>query len=381
MKDVVFYDFSFNRLAVSHRMQSVNITKKYCGFGSVELHFAVSDTDIIKLLEDNPYLWFTAGEFPAIVTGWKIDEDVAVFGRTLEWLLTKRGVAAFSKAESTPETVVREAVQSAEFIALGEPMGLGKAQEYSTASVRVLYDVVCDVLNSQNLGFEIVPDFAKKQFVFSVFCGKESPVLVSLSNRNAFDMKYTVEKQDMVTASGWYRREIEDMGEWDAVQNAPGLTNYSENNSYKMYRIKSDSYDTNGGKIMRFDYWCQKGWYLYSDSNDGKWKISASKPESPWVYMDNSGLSGVEKWDAVINGIMTESEARAAFLEMKERRDLNTEFRALEYGVDYGLGDVLRVQFETGDFRKTARKRITEVNVYFDVDKSGVMPMLQSLEE
>ena len=58
-----------------------------------------------------------------------------MFGRTLEWLLTKRGVAAFSKAESTPETVVREAVQSAEFIALGEPMGLGKAQEYSTASV------------------------------------------------------------------------------------------------------------------------------------------------------------------------------------------------------------------------------------------------------
>ncbi|MBE7031999.1 MAG: hypothetical protein E7401_03445 [Ruminococcaceae bacterium] len=385
MTDVLFYDFDFNLLADFPRFISLNITQNYCGFGTAELHFSIAESEIITLLENNPYMFFTAGDNSAIVTGWKIGEDIAVFGRTPEWLLIKRGVKAFSQTGATAEVIARYAVSLAagDCIALGEFAGLGAAQSYSTDKVRVLYDVVCEVLNTQNLGFKVEPDIEQKKFVFSVYSGQESLCLISPSNRTAYDMTFTVEKQDMVTKSGWYERKFTDMGGWDAYNNSPSLSDSQTSNAYTFYEITSETYYQSGSKyypVERFGCNCPKGSYLYSDTPDGKWKVTNVKPDTIWIYIGNSEVSGARRWDAVLNGTKTATEATAEILQKKRRDSSQTEVKSIEYGTDYNLGDIVRVQLEFGNFKKAEKKRVTSIDFYYDVDKSGVTPTLSTME-
>ncbi|MBO4941689.1 MAG: hypothetical protein J6D15_05760 [Clostridia bacterium] len=386
MNDIFFYDFDFNLLADFPRVVSLNIEKKYCGYGTFEVHFSLSETDIITLLENNPYLFVVAGGSSAIVTGWRIDEDIAIFGRTPEWLLTKRGVQPFAKTAATAEVIARDAVTSGagDFVALGELAGFGTAQSYSTDKVRVLYDVVCEVLEKQALGFKLVPDLSLKKFVFSVYQGSESLCMISPSNRTAYDVTYTVEKQDMVTNCGWYERKFIDMGGWDAYNNSPGLSDSNPENAYTYYKITSDTYYQSGGKyynVTQFGLNCIKDYYLYSDTPNGKWKITDKKPDTIWVYIDNPSETGAKKWDAVLSGIKTAEEALAEISGLKRRAKTEGEAKDVEYGKDYVLGDIVRVQTEFGDFKKAERKRVSSVNIYYDIDKSGVTPVLSSLEE
>lgn len=383
MTDVLFYDFDFNLLADFPRVISLNINKNYCGYGTVELHFSLAETEVIGVLEENPYIFFTAGSDSAVVTGWRIGEDIAVFGRTPEWLLTKRGVEKFEKTAVTAEVIARDAVTSAagDFITLGDLAGVGTVCNYSTDKVRVLHDVVCEVLGSQNLGFRLTPDIPSKQFIFSVYLGKESLCLISPSNRTAYDMTYTVEKQDMVTDSGWYEQKFTYMGRWDAYNNSPSLSNNQASNAYTFYEITSESYDSSGNRIERFGLWCQKGYYLYSDSKDGVWKVTNIRPDTIWIHLDNSLKTGAQKWDAVLSGTKTEDEALAEISRRKRSEKTQSETKSIEYGADYGLGDIVRVQTEFGDFKKSERKRVTSVSIYYDVDKSGITPILSSLEE
>ena len=386
MRDIIFYDFDFNRLADFPKYISLNLEKKYCGYGNVELHYSLADSEIIELLESNPYVFFVAGEHSAIVTGWRVGEDIAVFGRTLEWLLTKRGVQAFSQSGATAEVIARDAVSSAagDFMVLGELSGVGTTQSYSIDKVRLLHEVVCEVLNSQNLGFRVVPDISLRQFVFLVYQGQESLCLISPSNRTAYDMTYTVEKQDMSANSGWYEQKYTDMGGWDAYNNSPSLANEKESNAYTFYEITSETYYQNGSKyypVERFGFACHKGYYLYCDSESGIWKVTNERPDTIWVYLNNSKESGAKKWDAVLSGIRTKEEALAEISELKRKDKTEGETKSIVFGGDYRLGDIVRVQTEFGNFKKSEKKRVTSVSIYYDIDKSGVTPTLESLEE
>lgn len=386
MTDILFYDFDFNLLADFPRAISINFTQNYCGYGTAELHFSLAETELITLLEENPYVFFRVGESSAIITGWKIGEDVAVFGRTPEWLLTKRGVTEFSEKNMTPEKIARTAVSSSagDFVALGELAGVGTLQSYSTDKVRILYDVVCEVLEAQGLGFRLTPDIEAKQFVFSVYAGQEALCMISPSNRTAYDMTYTVEKQDMVTNSGWYEQKYTYMGGWDAYNNSPSLVNNNVENIYKFYEITSETNYQSGSRyypVEQFGFTCTKGWYIYCDTENGVWKITNVKPDTVWVYLNNSSETGSKRWDAVLSGIKTEDEAWAEILQHKREEITKSETKSIVFGYDYQLGDVVRVQTEFGDFKKVEKKRVTSVNIYYDIDKSGVTPVLSSLEE
>ncbi len=386
MRDVIFYDFDFNRLADFNRFISFNIEKKYCGYGTAEIHYSLADSEIITLLEENPYVFFVAGENAVIVTGWRVGEDIAVFGRTPEWLLTRRGIEEMSFDSATAEVIVRNAVSLAagDFVMLGEFAGLGTVQKYSTDKVRVLYDVVCEVLSGQNLGFRIAADTSLKQFVFSVYQGQESLCMISPSNRTAYDMTYTVEKQDMATNSGWYEQRYTDMGGWDAYNNSPHLAEGVASNAYKFYEITSETYYPNGSKyypVERFGFTCFKGYYLYCDSESGVWKITNERPDTVWVYLGNSKETGSKKWDAVLSGTKTKEEALAEISELKRKDKTQGETKSIVFGEDYMLGDIVRVQTEFGDFKRAEKKRVAAVSVYYDVNKSGTMPILNSLEE
>ena len=92
-------------------------------------------------------------------------------------------------------------------------------------------------------------------------------------------------------------------------------------------------------------------------------------------------MTGAKKWEAVLSSTKTASEAEMELAQLTKKESSSAQTKGVEYGKDYLLGDIIRVQVEFGDFRKAEKKRITSVSIYYDIDEQGVMPTFNSLEE
>lgn len=371
MQDLFFYDFDFNRLSEFRKCISVNWTINYCGYGRFEAHFPITDSKLLDILDRNKYLICVQGDNQAVISGWRIDEDIAVFGKTAEWLMTKRGINAFKYEKAYPTTIANYVVSDAmgDFVDVKEDLSLGTQEEYSTSEVRTVYDLVCELLQKDNLGFKLRANIQSKKFKFEIYSGEENRIILSQANKSSHSMTYTKELQDMATNSGWYKRKLEDMGTWNAVNNIPPLSQKAENNAYKYYKITSDDY-------TQFNLECKKGSYIYSDTKDGTWKISETRPDAVWVHIDNANVSGAKKWDCIINGEKTKDEGLSQIRKKTVSETIDAEMRRIKYGTDYKLGDTVRVQFEAGSFKSTLRKRVIGVQIFYDVDKMGIRPVL-----
>lgn len=61
--------------------------------------------------------------------------------------------------------------------------------------------------------------------------------------------------------------------------------------------------------------------------------------------------------------------------------DISVECEVIgaEYGVDYALGDTLRLQVELGDFRRTLRQRVDGVSIISGSDGKSVKPVFTTV--
>lgn len=375
MNDVFFYNFSFEPLEQLSGFVSLNAVKKYCGFGTAEIHLPISKTEIIGMLMDNPYIICIAKNVQMIVTGWQLGEDIAIFGRTPEWLLTKRVVAPCEQYQKTPAEIAQYAVQTAmgDFAEVAGDVTFGDRMDYSAKEPKTVYDTVCGVLKPLGLGFKLNADVQGKSFTFSVCRGQERSLMISTSNRTAFDMKYTRDIQDAVDNCGWYRRELNNMGDWSASENSPALTSGKAENCFTYYKI------TTAGS--RFGLTCTIGSYLFCDTADGIWKVTDDKPNVKWTYLDNSKTEGAMRWEGILKEVKNPEEATADFADMKAVDNSETALRRVEYGTDYTEGDIVRVQTEFGDYRCTDKKRVSAVEIFYDTDAVGTKPILESVKE
>lgn len=375
MRDVFFYNFDFEPINQAPGFVSLNVTKKYCAFGTAEIHFPISRTEIIEMLRDNPYIICVAMDLQMIVTGWQLGEDIAIFGRTPEWLLTKRVLAPFSYAKKSPAEIANHVVKTAmgDFVDVSDVELADEEIDYSSKEPKTVYDTVCSILKPSGLGFKLVIDVKKRKFAFSVYRGEERQLLISTSNRTACDMSYTRDIQGVVDDCGWYLRELQNMGDWSASANSPVLTSGKAENYFTYYKI------TTAGN--RFGLLCEKGSYLYCDTEDGVWKVSVDKPVSKWVYLGDSSAEGAARWEGILQGVKSPDEAKADFAAMKAVEKSETALRHVEYGADYTEGDIVRAQIQFGDYRSTERKRVSAVEIFYDIDTMGTKPTLESLEE
>ena len=316
MEDIVFYSFDFVKKVERARCISVNWTLCYSAYGTFELHLPLTDTEMIKLLDEEDYLICTQAGRQAVITGWRLDEDIAVFGKTPEWLMTKRCTEPMSRTSESSEATARYAVSSAmgDFVTLGTLAGEGTVGDYSTDRVRTVYDIVKEVLSGDRLGFRLYADFDSEGFVFEVYKGEERTVILSQSNKTAHGMSYTKEMQDKVTGGAWYEKKTTD---------------------------------------------------------------STGEETTEWVQTDGGTETGARKWNCVLSGIKTEDEAEGEVKTLKTNESIECGVRRLVYGTDYALGDRVRVQFEAENFKKTLYRYVTGVEIYFDTDGCGVRPILE----
>lgn len=115
--------------------------------------------------------------------------------------------------------------------------------------------------------------------------------------------------------------------------------------------------------------------YINKEKAMGGWYEQEDDGEKVWNYITtDSSLNGVERMDCVLTK-NTHTEAMNELLSKVAKYKISTKTRNIEFGVDYNLGDIVRVQI--GD--KTAYKIVDGVDIWQEKGY-GEQPILKDWE-
>ncbi len=260
MYDIRLYDYEFNLVHIEHNIISVNTVIKYNDIGTFEAHFPISAAISKKALAE-PYLVAVMGDIQAVITGKQASAgEFVLYGKTVNWILSRRVTHKFNTDDSNLSTnaeiltryIVKEAFSDVENFVLGDLLGIEYSQEFWCDAENQTSDVVKDCLDNAGAGHNVFFDRVNKQWQFNILAGREIPLVISESNGNAYESRYSEDIQNYYSA-GWYEqtdsdskesewtRLVKDSGKtgiynWESVLNG---TNQSEGNN----SLKNKSWD------------------------------------------------------------------------------------------------------------------------------------------
>lgn len=337
------YDFGYNLLAETEHAFSSEWELKFNGIGSYEGSFDIN-SDFTKVFAENRYLILCEDNNQAICVGKRISDKLTVYGRTPEWLLSKRVVLPFKTSEifgtdtyTDPETIslylLKEAYKEPKVIAedgtlsgsvnaaaaaedfiIPEPTGSQKLQRHFWRnSANPLSDVIKDLCDLWGCGYKLRFNHINKCWDFSFVFGEKRDIVISKSLKNAYDMSL------------------------------------------------NDS--------------------LLEEANGGIFKIYSGDDESEaYGYIQNAenGNKGILYWEKVLASASGVSEAEK-YIAKAEDITVDCEIAGAVYGKDYNLGDELRVQFEAGPFRKTLHLKVSGVSILSSSSGKSIKPVFSAL--
>ena len=218
-------------------------------------------------------------------------------------------------------------------------------------------DIVKEGLSEYSLGHRVRLDIPNKKWIFEVYAGEELPLIVSEANRNLTKVSVSDDAQSFFDA-GWYCRELEDKGEWDASGTLPGK---GPENYGTYYTIKNDE-ETGSKKYPNGSY------LVCTDKDFGAWRVCSELPELEEKILGS--LSGIYSWDTSLSGA-TEAEAKTELSKKLWSHEVKGEAYHLKYSKDYHLGDMFRVQVQKGTFAETALKTVSGVEIWWESGNIG----------
>lgn len=290
-----FYDFEFNLLESENNVIKAKWAIYYNDIGTFEAHLPLT-SKIVGLVAENRYLVAVQGKLSAIIVGKELRDELIIYGRTCNWLLSKRVSSAIEKLSAKPGTRAAEialaAFSDVENFVAGDVADAG-ATEFESGE-GLISDIVSDCLATGKLGHEVVFDYTNKRWVLNILSGSETDLILSEGHRNAYDAKISSDILDLATC-GVYNEETED-----------GF-------------------------------------------------VSASLP-------GDTERKGIYRWEALLDG-STATEAAVSLGKKSERSEATLNVRGLVFGIDYALGDVVRIQIIKGKYRTTQKRRISGVEV------------------
>jgi|GEM_PF-5285483 len=338
MKDIRFYDFSMvpnpgqdQLRLILPRYTSCNWEIYFNQVGSFELRLPKND-EVAALLFDVRDLLVIQDDKQAIVTGYQIGAEIAIFGRTLNVLLRRRcikptegaiGTAGNRNAEALARTVVGKYYTSAAetpgdgFLTLDTATGgFTKQVQFWRNTLTEGDDFISDLLGRDNAGHRVYYDRVRRLWLFKVLKGRETPFVFSSEMRNAYDVQQSLDYNSEYNA-GWYDEE-QPATEEGAV--APTI-----------------------------------------------WRDIV--PGKTGIYRKYARLSATGRTEA-------ENELTA----MKALSE--TVFNSLaEEGRDYLLGDTVRLQVSIAGRRVTKRFRVIGVTYWIEPNNIGQRPILEEVTE
>ncbi len=313
MENIWFYDFAFTPLMIVHDVTSVNWKIMWNDIGTFEMHLPLRE-DVVSMLNEHPYIVAMQGKKQAIITGWQLNEECALYGRSCNWLLTRRVTPACEEVTDAAENLARAFVAEA-FCDVTEfrlenaqnleiEVTFGLQQDSST------FEAVQSCLKQGNLGHRLWFDVSGKKWVFQVIAGAEKKLVLSESNRTAHQSAY---EEDVLNYynGGWYRSEAENEDGVESVR-------------------------------------------TYLQGNEAK--------------------SGIYKWDCVLSGD-TATAAEQELKEKKRNQRVTALMRGVAFGQDYGPGDWFCVELDKGGVQRKEIKRVLGVYLWYEAEGSGEEPI------
>ncbi len=197
---IQFYDFDFNLLHIQTKVSNITWDIKYNEFGTMQLTLPLS-AKILDIIINNKYLVLCHNNLSAIIIGADIQNQITLYGRTCNWILTKRITKKFNNINDTAANIARKCVSEAfsdvANFTLDEFINADSYIDYSLSDNKTTYDVVCDCLNTQNFGHYVNFDYKNKCWSFGISSGRELSLIISEANKNAYDTKWTQDILDM----------------------------------------------------------------------------------------------------------------------------------------------------------------------------------------
>lgn len=382
MEDIRIYDFEFNLLHIEHDFLSSNWLIKYNNIGTFEGHFSLKSS-IVPVIMENKYLIAIQGDKQAVVTGIQIENDFVIYGRTVNWLLTKRTVSKF-KTEDFEETFLSNI---AEYVL--EQSFIGN-ENYPVANMELNCSYVFDIgsfwRNTRNTAYDVIHDICvradysghklkfnhkDKKWVLDLYHGKELDLIVSEANKNSSLITLSRDCLDFAT-DGWYERAMVDKGEWNASSNSPQIDfiNPDITKMYEYYRVSEDG--TQNGIYYK------SGDFILCGSDGVFRKVMEINPV--WERIGNSELEGIYRWEEKLTGT-TPTEAWDNLSKKNYNENISSELQKLKYGIDYQIGDMVRIQLKCGDFLYSYKKRISEIKVGYENNIKTIQPLFSNDEQ
>ncbi len=382
MKDIRFYNFEGRLLAVAHDVITVSWRICYNDIGSFEGHFSLHSPFVSELSKE-PWLVAVQGDLQAVITGRQLGKEFILYGRTPNWLLTKRVICPFVTSDyfqtegGTVPNIINWIFSQA--YDENDPVILEKEEGNFSG------DNVSFWRNTAHPAFEIIRDCAERDrsghrlwfepntgmWHFQLYKGAESGLLLSEDSRNAYETEVTEDVLSLATC-GWYGCETISKGDYNPITNQPVLKNMVPENFAKYYKIQTSG--------TRFGLTMKAGQYLFCDSSDGTWRLAEEeeiqKTDCVWVCLEKEkNATGIYRWEEILDAT-GESGASSELLQKERFREITLMTKGLEYGTDYALGDVVRVQKSVAGIQMMQKKRVTAVNIWYENGNSGQQPEL-----
>lgn len=368
MNDIRIYDYEWNLLHIEPNVMSAYWILNYNGVGTFEGTFPLS-SGIADVVMKNRYLILVQGDYQALVTAYLADKILTVYGKTPNWILTRRTCEAFDAADfnNVPEggaanvsgaaaALVAKAFQDVEGFESTDLTGGTEGEAFSRSAREPVSDIVTAELEKCGLGHRVRLDISEKKWIFEVYRGASLPLLVSEGNRNVTNVSVSDDGQGFFN-SGWYNRELEDRGEWNTADPKPAE---SAANYGAYYSISNDS-ETENSRYPN-------GSYLVCTDPSGSWRVCS---ELPVLEERVQGpLSGIYDWDVFLSASAAE-EAKTELAGKVWSHELKGEAVRLYYGTDYSLGDAVRVQVQKGTYAETVEKTVSGVEIWFENGNIG----------
>ncbi|MDO4618444.1 MAG: hypothetical protein Q4B31_02860 [Clostridia bacterium] len=338
------YDFNYNLIAECEHSLFSEWDLKLNGIGSFEGRFSIN-TEFSKEILSHKFLIITEEENQAVIVSKRISDIVTVYGKTPEWLLSKRMVLPFKTSEifsgefKTPEEILIYLLNKAykepkkitdtgeeeayinqnavcnDFI-IPEPCYDKKlTRHFWRNTVNPLSDVICDLCDLMDAGYKLKFEPENRCWRFELVFPKEKNTIFSKSLKNCFDMTF-----------------------------------------------KDSLLDFSGGGYFE----------IYS---------SDETEESSYAYIEDieSQGEGMLYWERSFLSASGRSEAENMLLKSKSDETVNFELLGLNYGIDYNLGDVFGVQFEAGDYKNATKRKVIGVSIINSSAEKSIKPVLKEI--
>ncbi len=405
MEDIRLYDFAFRLLYIIPDVKTAYHTVKYNGIGTFEGTFPMTD-ELMDVLFSHRYLLLVQGDFQAIITGKQAGQEITVFGKSLNWLLTKRSFPAFKTTvlmkngviprENMPQ-LLTEAVRhgfshvepfvftvdgavcnkdNAEelFSRIGVP---DKEKHYWRFTRRTLSEIVSEALAPYGCGHRLWADIRNKRWVLEFYCGTKRDILLSEGARNFKNVVLTDDLQDYCTG-GWFEKSLSSAGTWNPSYGFPEK-DPSRFGNYYTVSYKGEEKPQDGFPA---------GSYLVC-MEDGSWEQADTLPTlSEYVEgTETADISGdlpeefrsMLVWEEVFSDVPL-ADAEETLQKTQAVRKVSGQSTVSMIFHEVFPGDTIRVQAEKNGFLETEEKRIVGAEVWWEAGDCGEKLVLERLE-